>query len=53
MPLIYKLKQLNIYLAYIQIILKKKAKAITAVFYWNISLYLKVDILKEFKKLYI
>ena len=32
---------------------KEKAKAITAVFYWNILLYLKVDILKEFKKLYI
>ena len=32
---------------------KEKVKVITAVFYWNILLYLKVDILKEFKKLYI
>ena len=32
---------------------KKKTKAITTVFYWNILLYLKADILKEFKKLYI
>jgi len=31
---------------------EKKVKAITAVFYWNILLYLKADILKEFKKLY-
>ena len=38
-----------LYLDYI----KEKAKAITTIFYWNILLYLKVDILKEFKKLYI
>ena len=29
---------------------KEKAKALTAVFYWNILLYLKRDILREFKK---
>ena len=33
--------------------IKEKAKAITIIFYWNILLYLKADILKEFKKLYI
>ena len=32
---------------------KEKVKAITTIFYWNILLYLKVNILKEFKKLYI
>ena len=32
--------------------IKEKAKAITIIFYWNILLYLKADILKEFKKLY-
>ena len=31
---------------------EEKAKVITTIFYWNILLYLKVDILKEFKKLY-
>ena len=38
-----------LYLDYI----KEKAKVITTIFYWNILLYLKADILKEFKKLYI
>ena len=32
---------------------EEKAKAITTIFYWNILLYLKVNILKKFKKLYI
>ena len=29
---------------------KKKARALTAVFYWNILSYLKRDILREFRK---
>jgi len=29
---------------------EEKAKALTAVFYWNILLYLKRDILREFRK---
>ena len=42
------------YLSYLYLdYTKEKVKAITAIFYWNILLYLKADILKEFKKLYI
>ena len=42
------------YLSYLYLdYTKEKTKVIITVFYWNISLYLKVDILKEFKKLYI
>ena len=41
------------YLSYLHLdYTKEKIKIITTVFYWNILLYLKVDILKEFKKLY-
>ena len=42
------------YLSYLHLdYTEEKIKVITAIFYWNILLYLKVDILKEFKKLYI
>ena len=41
------------YLSYLYLnYTEEKAKAITTIFYWNILLYLKVNILKEFKKLY-
>ena len=41
------------YLSYLYLdYTEEKAKVITAVFHWNILLYLKADILKEFKKLY-
>ena len=39
------------YLYYLYLVYtEEKARALTTVFYWNISLYLKRDILKEFKK---
>jgi len=39
------------YLYYLHLVYtKEKARALTAVFYWNILLYLKRDILREFKK---
>ena len=42
------------YLSYLYLdYTEEKVKAITTIFHWNILLYLKVDILKEFKKLYI
>ena len=42
------------YLSYLHLdYTKEKIKIITTIFYWNILLYLKIDIFKEFKKLYI
>ena len=39
------------YLCYLYLVyIKEKARALTAVFYWNILLYLKRDILREFRK---
>ena len=39
------------YLYYLHLVYtEEKARALTAVFYWNILLYLKRDILREFRK---
>ena len=39
------------YLYYLHLVYtEKKARALTTIFYWNISSYLKRDILREFKK---
>ena len=39
------------YLCYLHLVYtEEKARALTAIFYWNILLYLKRDILREFKK---